>query len=226
MNIKLLSLSILVLAQLGWQHAEARAVKTRAQIRAEARAAKAAKANSGLDELDPFSPNIEEQLNALDSKYEQSTGVSSHLVDDLLDTGFGDRGCVREACAVWAQVVKSRQQLYLYQNGQLIATWPVSTGLEPGHGTPNFDTHPNGRIYDAYTSGKYPGGDYNGLGNMPYAVFIKGGFAIHGTGRGNWRKLGRKASHGCVRVHPDNALIFNRMVRENGIKNVWITVQD
>jgi hypothetical protein len=54
----------------------------------------------------------------------------------------------------------------------------------------------------------------------------RGGFAIHGTGRGNWRKLGNKASHGCIRVHPDNALIFNRLVRENGIKNVWITVQN
>ncbi len=224
--MKLLSLSILVLAQLGWQFSEARAVKTKSQVRAEVRAAKAAKANTALDELDPYAPNVEEQLNALDKQYEKSTGVSPFIVEDLFDTGFGDRGCVRDACAVWAQVVKSTQRLYLYQNGQLINTWLVSTGLEPGHGTPNFDTHPNGRIYDAYTSGKYPGGDYNGLGNMPYAVFIKGGFAIHGTGRGNWRKLGNKASHGCIRVHPDNALIFNRLVRENGIKNVWITVQN
>jgi hypothetical protein len=56
MNMKLLSLSILVLAQLGWQFSEARAVKTKSQVRAEVRAAKAAKANTALDELDPYAP--------------------------------------------------------------------------------------------------------------------------------------------------------------------------
>ena len=105
------------------------------------------------------------------------------------------------------------------------AVWPVSTGIN-GRNTPNFETHPNGRIYDRYTSKKFPGGDFNGLGNMPYAVFISGGFAIHGTGKGNWPKLGSRASHGCIRLHPDNALIFNRLVRKNGISEVWITVQD
>ena len=132
--------------------------------------------------------------------------------------------CFRQECAVWARVVKSEQKLHLYVNGQLVNSWLVSTGA-PGHGTPNFDTHPNGRIYDAYSSKKFPGGDYKGLGNMPYAVFISGGFAIHGTTAGNFPKLGKPASHGCIRVHPDNGKIFNRLVREHGIKNTWITVE-
>ena len=91
--------------------------------------------------------------------------------------------------------------------------------------TPNFDRHPDGRFYDYYDSTKYPGGDYKGLGNMPYAVFIEGGFALHGTPQGNWPWLGRPASHGCVRQHPDDAFRLNRLVRATGVANVWITVR-
>ena len=156
----------------------------------------------------------------MDLNYENETGFSSHMDNESI---LMDSGCVRENCAVWADVVKSEQRLYLYVNGNLQGTWAVSTGI-PGRSTPDFDTHPDGRIYTAYTSTKFPGGDYHGLGNMPYAVFISGGFAIHGTpfiGR-----LGERASHGCVRVHPDNARAFNQLVRANGVRNTWITVED
>lgn len=176
-----------------------------------------------IDEIDPADPNIEAILNAYDEYYENQTGLSSRLEESFLT--YVNTGCYRMSCKVWAQVSKSRQRMYLYVDGVLQAEWKVSTGT-PGHGTPNFDKHPDGRIYDRYTSTKYPGGDYDKLGNMPYAVFIKGGYAIHGTGRGNWSKLGRRASHGCIRLHPDNGYTFNRLVRANGIKNVWITVQD
>jgi hypothetical protein len=176
-------------------------------------------------EFDPFAPNAEELLNEFDVIYEMETGESAHI-DDGLSELAQTAGCSRLECPVWARVNKATQTLALYLNGnpQPLAVWPVSTGL-PGHGTPNFDKHPDGRIYNRYTSTKFPGGDYKGLGNMPYAVFIKGGFAIHGTPAGNWPKLGRKASHGCIRVHPDNAHYFNQLVRAEGVRNVWITVE-
>ena len=87
-----------------------------------------------------------------------------------------------------------------------------------------MDRHPDGRVYTAHTSGKYPGGDYKGLGNMPYAVFIYRSYAIHGTPEGNWKYLGAKASHGCIRIHPDYAQYFNSIVRDAGVANVWVTV--
>ncbi|MDG0815170.1 L,D-transpeptidase [Bdellovibrio svalbardensis] len=178
-----------------------------------------------IEELNPFDPNIEQTLQQIDEIYERETGKSAHLENSIMDDIIGIfGGCSRNSCAVWAQVVKSSQRMYLYVNGSLRGSWAVSTGMA-GYGTPNFDRHPDGRIYDAYTSGKYPGGDYNGLGNMPYAVFITGGYALHGTPRGNWPKLGTPASHGCIRMHPDNAYMFNRLVRANGKSNVWITVQ-
>jgi hypothetical protein len=173
------------------------------------------------DEYDPADPNIDKILEAYDRYYEAQTGQSAHL------QGFGElfiqaSGCYRDSCTVWAHVSKKKQRLYLYINGIQQATWLVSTGT--GNRTPDFDRHPDGRIYTAYSSGKYPGGDYNGLGNMPYAVFIQGGFAIHGTPQANWKKLGTKASHGCIRIHPDYGKYFNELVRDVGIHNVWITV--
>ncbi|WP_374029357.1 L,D-transpeptidase [Bdellovibrio bacteriovorus] len=177
-----------------------------------------------IEELNPFDPNVEEILEYYDRIYEEETGKSAHLEDLDVNDIIGLASCYRSSCNVWAQVVKSSQRMYLYVNGSLRGSWAVSTGIS-GYGTPNFDRHPNGRIYDRYTSSKFPGGDYNGLGNMPYAVFITGGFALHGTPRGNWPKLGQRASHGCIRMHPDNAYMFNRLVRQYGKTNVWITVQ-
>ena len=179
---------------------------------------------NGMDELNPFSEDIELQLKQMDQDYEAQTGQQAYDYGISIPQFIGSKSCVQMECQVYAQVVKSQQKLYLYINGILQTNWDVSTGL-PGHETPLLNSHPNGRIYDAYTSTKYPGGDYKGLGNMPYAVFIKGGFALHGTAESNWSKLGRKASHGCIRSHPDNAQYFNRLVRDAGISNTWVSVQ-
>jgi lipoprotein-anchoring transpeptidase ErfK/SrfK len=179
--------------------------------------------NSALDELNPFDPNIENILSEIDAKYETQTGIPA-FIDEATSFIAGEGSCSRSECAVWISIDKDSQRATLTVNGVQQAVWKVSTGTA-GHGTPDFDRHPNGRIYDSYTSTKFPGGDYNGLGNMPYAVFISGGFAVHGTGQNNWPRLGTRASHGCIRLHPDNAKIFNRLVRKNGIMNTWITVE-
>jgi hypothetical protein len=177
----------------------------------------------GFDDLNPFDPSVETTLEMMDSLYEMQTGQSAHLPTDPAQ--FYARQCYRQTCTVWIHIYKPTQTAYLYINGVHSYSWLVSTGTPGRHETPRFDQHPNGRIYDRHTSSKYPGGDWNGMGNMPYAVFIYGGFAIHGTGYGNQKKLGTKASHGCIRLHPDNAFIFNRLVRQYGIYNTWITVE-
>jgi lipoprotein-anchoring transpeptidase ErfK/SrfK len=182
--------------------------------------ANASKANI-FDNLNPKRPDIEKLLKEIDKDYETTTGKTSHLKVDPLEEILPS--CFRNSCMIWADVDKTAQRLYLYIDGVMTYTWKTSTGRW-GNATPDMDTHPDGRIYDRYTSTKFPEGDYNGLGNMPYAVFIRGGYAIHGTTKGNWKYLGKPASHGCVRVHPDNGQIFNQLVRKNGIANVWVTV--
>lgn len=136
-----------------------------------------------------------------------------------------DGTCQGDGCPVYAHVSKKDQKLYLYINGEILDTFATSTG-NATHKTPDFDTKPDGRMYRKYTSKKFPGGNWNGLGNMPYCVFIKGGYAIHGTTVGNIKKLGNPASHGCIRLHPRNAKIFYNLVNYAGAKNTWITVSE
>lgn len=59
---------------------------------------------------------------------------------------------------------------------------------------------------------------------MPYAVFFNGGYAVHGTYE--LKRLGRPASHGCVRLEPRNAATFFSMTSEAGLKNTRIVISD
>lgn len=170
------------------------------------------------EELNPYDPDIESKLEELDEVFaEPETDMGALFKGTNL-------GCRQTQCAVFLHVSKSRQLAELYLNGVYQSTFLVSTGSR-SHPTPNFDRHPNGRIYDRYSSTKFPGGDYQGYGNMPFVVFIEGGFAVHGTPESNWKNLGKQASHGCVRVHPDNGRMFNRLVRQAGVLNTWITIE-
>ena len=135
-------------------------------------------------------------------------------------------GCQGKNCLVYAEVNKTDQRLYLYILGELKDTFKVSTGKGKKYETPSMSRHPRGPVLVKYTSRKFPGGDYLGLGNMPYAVFVSGGYAIHGTTPGNFSKLGRTASHGCIRLHPDNAKVFNALVRSVGLSQTWVVVKD
>lgn len=64
---------------------------------------------------------------------------------------------------------------------------------------------------------------------MPWTIFFNGGIALHGASPAGIAKLGQKASHGCVRLHPDNAKILYEFIKSKGgqlSKNVLIKVQD
>lgn len=176
------------------------------------------------EEFDPSAPGAMETLQAFDQAYRATTGEDTQseslLIPMTLEQEVG--GCYRGGCRVFANVVKNQQMLYLYLDGQFTTAWKVSTAAR-GHVTPNYDGHPSGPFYPGrYTSKKYPGGDYRGLGNMPYASFYHGGFAIHGTP--SIGALGRPASHGCVRSHPENARYLSQLIRSVGAGQVWVTV--
>jgi hypothetical protein len=134
--------------------------------------------------------------------------------------------CREEECLLYVEVIKSRQQLLLTLDGELVDSFKVSTGTAGKYETPEMSLHPRGPIFIKYTSKAYPGGNYQGLGNMPYAVFIRGGYAIHGTTPGNFSKLGTRASHGCIRLHPDNAKLFNELVKRVGLENTWVKIME
>jgi lipoprotein-anchoring transpeptidase ErfK/SrfK len=61
-----------------------------------------------------------------------------------------------------------------------------------------------------------------GMAPMPHSIFFRGPFAIHGTTAVS--RLGQRASHGCVRLHPDNAATLFALVQQQGPANTRILI--
>jgi len=107
---------------------------------------------------------------------------------------------------ILAKIDLSSQRMKVYSGRRLLYTWKVSTGRR-GYGTPT-GTWRIHRMHKRYFSRKYDNAP------MPHAMFYHRGFAVHGTT--SIRRLGRRASHGCVRLHPDNARKLFSLVKRNG----------
>ena len=89
-------------------------------------------------------------------------------------------------------VDKSAQRLTVVVDGADRYQWPVSTGRW-GYSTPNGSYRPQ-RLERKWFSRKYD------MSPMPYSIFFNEGYAIHGSYEVS--RLGRPASHGCIRLFP------------------------
>jgi len=107
------------------------------------------------------------------------------------------------------------QTMHVRVDGETRYRWDVSTG-RPGYATPPGRYQPI-RMHKLWYSRKYDNAP------MPYAIFFHGGYAIHGTN--DIKHLGRIASHGCVRLHPDNAATLFSLVKEIGSENTIIRIR-
>jgi lipoprotein-anchoring transpeptidase ErfK/SrfK len=121
----------------------------------------------------------------------------------------------RAEAGVTVQVDRTNQTMAVVVDGFPRYTWRVSTG-RPGFGTPAGVFHPHwmvarwfSRVYDDAP--------------MPHAIFFYGGFAIHGSYA--IARLGAPASHGCIRLHPNDAAVLFGLVRSEGMQNTTIVVQ-
>lgn len=108
--------------------------------------------------------------------------------------------------AVVAEVDISQQRMTVYVNGRKRHTWKVSTG-RAGYRTPT-GSYSIKRMHKMWYSRKY------NMSPMPHSLFFRGGYAVHGTGY--IKNLGRPASHGCVRLHPDHAARLFSLVQRHG----------
>jgi lipoprotein-anchoring transpeptidase ErfK/SrfK len=118
------------------------------------------------------------------------------------------------AASLVARVDVANQTMTVSKYGKIIHVWKVSTARK-GYITPSGTWRPT-RIHRMWYSRKYDNSP------MPYSVFYHGGYAIHGTNA--VRRLGRPASHGCVRLDTSNAKHFYSLVREFGPGNTRIIV--
>ncbi len=117
---------------------------------------------------------------------------------------------------VVVNISKSQQRAAVVVDGAETYRWPVSTGVR-GHDTPvgSFRPHDIERHWYSRQYGRTP---------MPWAVFFHRGYAVHGTME--VYNLGHAASHGCVRLRPDNAAILYSLVRRYGMSNTKVVVMN
>ena len=113
------------------------------------------------------------------------------------------------------EIDKSAQRMTVSQNGEQLYVWPVSTG-QRGYDTPSGQFTPF-RMEKHHFSREWDDAP------MPNSIFFTTrGHAIHGTE--HTRNLGRPASHGCVRLEPQNAKVLFDLVKAEGMPNVKVVL--
>ncbi len=112
-------------------------------------------------------------------------------------------------------VDKSTQRMTVAVDGRVRHVWTVSTGAHGGPPSGNFRPQRMHRTYFSRTYDWAP---------MPHSIFFHHGFAIHGTDQ--LSRLGRRASKGCVRLHPRNAALLFDMVKQRGMARTRIVISD
>lgn len=114
---------------------------------------------------------------------------------------------------VFITIDKSDQRMYV-ETPTDYYEWDVSTGRK-GYSTPVGDYQPY-LMKPMHYSRKYDNAP------MPNSIFFHGGYAIHATY--DLKRLGQPASHGCIRLHPQNAKWLYRLVQDYGKDNTYITI--
>ena len=113
-------------------------------------------------------------------------------------------------------VNKVSQKMTVELDGDQLYKWPVSTGA-PGYDTPSGTFRPF-RMEKEHFSKEWDDAP------MPYSIFFTGdGHALHGSY--HVKSLGRRASHGCVRILPENAAILFALVQKTGMSNTRVVIK-
>ena len=110
---------------------------------------------------------------------------------------------------------KQTQRMTVYVGGEKRHEFTVSTG-RAGYATPSGTFRPSS-MHPMAISVKY------GNTPMPHTIFFtRVGHAIHATTA--VRQLGRPASHGCIRLSPENAKLLFALVKQMGLENTSIRI--
>jgi lipoprotein-anchoring transpeptidase ErfK/SrfK len=121
-------------------------------------------------------------------------------------------GSTAASAGVIARVDLGRQKMEVFVDGKLRHSWAVSSGRR-GYETPSGNYRPQ-RLEREWYSRQYDDAP------MPYSVFFKGGYAVHG----GHRRVGGPASHGCIRLTTGNAATFYNLVSAHGSGSTRIVI--
>jgi hypothetical protein len=117
--------------------------------------------------------------------------------------------------AVLVNVDKSTQHMTVLVDGEQKYDWPISTG-KLGYDTPS-GAYTASSMNEVWYSKQWDSAP------MPHAIFFtKKGHAIHGSL--DVKHLGQAASHGCVRLSPENATILYSLVKVQGLEKTTVVI--
>ena len=123
-------------------------------------------------------------------------------------------GKTKQPSGVNIRIDISSQSMVVDVGGRTYGRWKVSTAGQ-GYYTPRGAWRPY-LLKKMHYSRKYDNSP------MPHSIFFLGGYAIHATG--HTKSLGRPASHGCVRLHPQNAAKLYALVQKHGMKSTRVII--
>ena len=111
---------------------------------------------------------------------------------------------------------KVSQKMTVTLDGDVEYVWPVSTGAK-GYDTPSGNFRPFRLEKDHYSN------EWDDA-PMPHSIFFTArGHAVHGSY--HVKSLGRRASHGCVRLAPANAAKLFSLVSKTGMSSTAVIVK-
>jgi len=121
----------------------------------------------------------------------------------------------KSSTSLVAVIDLSSQRMTVRENGRHLHSFTISSG-RAGYHTPRGSFRPK------WLSRMHYSRKYNNS-PMPYSVFFNGGIATHGTNA--LGRLGRPASHGCIRLRKGHARRFFNLVRKHGKARTRIIVR-
>ncbi|RYE53129.1 MAG: L,D-transpeptidase [Rhizobiaceae bacterium] len=121
---------------------------------------------------------------------------------------------IADAGTVTARISLSSQTMTVTHNGFVKYKWKVSTARK-GYVTPTGS-------YRAYWASRHHRSRKYDNAPMHWAIFFNGGYAVHATY--DLKRLGRPASHGCVRLHPKDAAVFFSLAQKYGLRNTKVVI--
>lgn len=128
------------------------------------------------------------------------TSLADSIASKLSDTAV--LGLNASDSNKWIEVSLDQQKLRAWEGNNIVKEFPISSGL--WHPTPKGDYKIWMKTrFQRMTGGSKELGTFYDLPNVPYNMFFKQGFALHGA---YWHSnFGHPMSHGCVNEPVANA---------------------
>lgn len=165
------------------------------------------------------------EVSVISPIHKEAVELKGHQVADVVLMAAVEMGTPEEVAqaepleppdpTLFADINLTTQRLTLTDRFGVLHTWKISSA-GGGYVTPVGVYKPQWTSRMHYSKQYYNS-------PMPYSVFFHKGYAVHGTKAVG--RLGRPASHGCVRLRTSNAKKFYNLVYKHGKGLTKITVR-